>query len=87
LKRCDIKHQKNTAFIENSLSNLLDCETRGHIASILKNYKMLLTSLDITQEGYDEYCKGKWARMEQFGLKLVHQLFAPAEQCSTIFKQ
>jgi len=27
----------------------------GAIASILKNYKVLLTALDIIQEGYDEY--------------------------------
>jgi len=60
------------------------------IASIFKNYKVLLTALDIIQEGHDEYAakgSGPLNRMEQFdtffGLKLAHQIFAPAEQCST----
>ena len=71
------------------------CPTRwtvrhGAIASVLKNYKVLLTALDVIQEGHDEYAakgSGLLSRMEQFdtffGLKLAHQIFAPAEQCST----
>ncbi|XP_065885455.1 zinc finger MYM-type protein 1-like [Dysidea avara] len=71
------------------------CPTRwtvrhGAIASVLKNYKVLLTALDTIQEGHDEYAakaSGLLNRMEQFdtffGLKLAHQIFAPAEQCST----
>ena len=62
----------------------------GTIAIILKNYKVLLTALDTIQEGHDEYtakASGLLNRMEQFdtffGLKLSHQIFAPAEQCST----
>ena len=62
----------------------------GAIASVLKNYKVLLTALDVIQEGHDEYAakgSGLLSRMEQFdtffGLKLAHQIFAPAEQCST----
>ena len=71
------------------------CPTRwtvrhGAITSVLKNYKVLLTALDVIQEGHDEYAakgSGLLNRMEQFdtffGLKLAHQIFAPAEQCST----
>jgi len=57
------------------------------IASILKNYKVLLITLDIIQEGHDAKGSGLLNRMQQFGtffgLKLAHQIFAPAEQCST----
>ena len=50
------------------------CPTRwtvrhGAIASVLKNYKVLLTALDTIQEGHDEYAakaSGLLNRMEQF---------------------
>ena len=50
----------------------------------------MLTALDEIQEGHDEYAakaNGLLNRMGEFetffGLKLSHQIFAPAEQCST----
>lgn len=68
------------------------CPTRwtvrhSAIESILKNYQALMTSLDIIQQGHDEYAakgKGLLAQMESFdtfiSLKLAHLIFAAAEQ-------
>ena len=59
------------------------------IAVILRNYKVLSTALTIIQEGHNEYTvngSGLLYCMEQFnsffGLKLAHQIFTLAEQCS-----
>ena len=70
------------------------CPTRwtvrhSAIESILKNYQILMSSLDIIQQGHDEYAaKGKCllAQMESFdtfiSLKLAYLIFAAAEQFS-----
>ena len=59
------------------------------IESILKNYHILMSSLDIIQQGHDEYAaKGKvlLAQMKLFdtfiSLKFGHLIFAAAEQFS-----
>ena len=71
------------------------CPTRwtirhSPITSILKNYRILMVTLEQIQVGHDEYAakaSGLLNKMEQFntyfGLKLAHQIFAPTEQFST----
>ena len=70
------------------------CSTRwtvrhSAIASILKNYKMLMTTLEIVRQGHDEYAAkgtGLLAKMESFeiffSLKLAYRVFFAAEQFS-----
>ena len=60
------------------------------ISSILKDYKILQSTLEEVQEGHDEYAakgNGLFSKMEQFemyfGLQFAYLLFAPAEQFST----
>ena len=59
------------------------------IASILKNYKMLMTTLETVRQGHDEYAakgSGLLAKMESFetffSLKLAYRVFSAAEQFS-----
>ena len=61
------------------------------IDSILKNYQNLMSSLDIIQQGHNEYAakgKGLLTQMESFdtstffSLKLAYLIFAAAEQFS-----
>ena len=71
------------------------CPTRwtvrhSAIDSILKNYQALMSSLEIIQQGHDEYAakgKGLLMRMESFdtlfSLKLAYLVFSAAEQFST----
>ena len=71
------------------------CPTRwtvrhSAINSILKNYQALMSTLDIIQQGHDEYAargKGLLTQMESFdtffSLKLAHLVFSAAEQFST----
>ena len=71
------------------------CPTRwtvrhSSITSILKNYRILMDTLEQIQVGHDEYAakaSGLLNKMEQFntyfGLKLANQIFAPTEQFST----
>ena len=71
------------------------CPTRwtirhSSITSILKNYKILVVTLEQIQVRHDEYsakASGLLNNMEQFntyfGLKLAHLIFAPTEQFST----
>lgn len=58
--------------------------------SILKNYQALMSTLDIIQQGHDEYTvkgKGLLTQMESFGtffsLQLAYLAFSVAEQSST----
>ena len=60
------------------------------IESILRNYKVLLDTLEEVEKGRDEYAAkahGMIMQMEMldtfFGLKLAHFIFAAAEQFST----
>ena len=74
------------------------CPTRwtvrhSSITSILKNYRILMATLEQIQVGYDEYAakaSGLLNKMKQFntyfGLKLAHKIFAPIEQFSTNLK-
>ena len=71
------------------------CPTRwtvrhSAINSILQNYQALMSTLDIVQQGHDEYAakgKGLLTQMESFdtffSLKLAHLVFSAAEQFST----
>ena len=81
---------------ESGLSPLLRplCPTRwtvrhSAIDSILKNYHNLMSSLNIIQQGHDEYAaKGKGLLMQMesfdtfFSLKLAYLIFSAAEQFS-----
>ena len=70
------------------------CPTRwtirhSAIDSILKNYTALISTLEVIQQGHDEYAaKGKslLAQMESFdlffGLHLAFRIFSAAEQLS-----
>ena len=83
----------NSGEITSSLRVL--CPTRwtvrhASISSILKNYKILQSTLQEVQEGHDEYAakaNGLLSKMEifetYFGLQFAYLLFAPAEQFST----
>ena len=83
----------NSEEITSSLRVL--CPTRwtvrhASISSILKNYKVLQSTLEEVQEGHDEYAAkahGLFNKMElfetYFGLEFASLLFGPAEQFST----
>ena len=70
------------------------CPTRwtvhhSAIASFLKNYKMLISTLEIVRQGHDEYAakgSGLLTKMESFetffSLKLAYRVFSAAEQFS-----
>ena len=60
------------------------------ISNILKDYKVLQSTLEEVQEGHNEYAtkaNGLFSKMEQFetyfGLQFAYLSFAPAEQFST----
>ena len=71
------------------------CPTRwtvrhSAIDSILKNYQALMSTLEVVQQGHDEYAaKGKGLLMQMesfdtfFSLKLAYLVFSAAEQFST----
>lgn len=63
------------------------------ISCILKNYKILQSTLQEVQEGHDEYAakaNGLLSKMEifetYFGLQFAYLLFAPAEQFLQMFR-
>ena len=67
------------------------CWTLRHavIDSILKNYTALISTLEVVQQGHDEYAakgNGLLAQMESFdlflGLHLAFRIFSAAEQLS-----
>ena len=70
------------------------CPTRwtvrhGAIDSILKNYRALMSTLEVIQQGHNEYAakgKGLLLRMDSFdlflGLHLAYRVFSAAEQLS-----
>ena len=84
----------NSEEITSSLRVL--CPTRwtvrhASISSILKNYKVLQSTLEEVQEGHDEYAAkayGLFNKMElfetYFGLEFTSLLFGPAEQFSRL---
>ena len=80
---------------ESALSPRTLCPTRwtvrhSAIDSILKNYQALMSSLQVIQQGHDEYAakgKGLLSQMESFdtffSLKLAYLIYSAAEQLST----
>ena len=90
--RKDISVSEGESGLSPSLRPL--CLTRwtvchSAIASILKNYKILMTTLEIVRQGHDEYAakgSGLLAKMESFetffSLKLACRVLSAAEQFS-----
>ena len=89
--------RKDVAINSGESSQLLRvlCPTRwtvrnSSITSIMKNYRILMVTLEEIQLRHDEYAakaSGLLNKMEQFntyfGLKLAHKIFSPTEQFST----
>ena len=73
--------------VEKPLSYTVDCSPFCHCYSILKNYKAFMSTLEVVQQGHDEYAakgKGLLTQMKSFetffSLKLAYLIFAAAEE-------